>query len=80
MKKIRLALTLLTLFIAPTVVDAQGVTTMLNAIGNVFNTRQADLYDQAEDYLNSLSKDSIEVNLGTEILFHANMANLYVMV
>ena len=79
MKKIRLALTLLTLFIAPTVVDAQDVTTMLNAIGNVFNTRQADLYDQAEDYLNSLSKDSIEVNLGTEILFHANMANLYVL-
>ena len=65
------------LFLAPISIVAQDVVTMLNVIANVFNTRQEMLYDEAEEYLNSLSVDSIEVNIETEILFHTNKGFLY---
>ena len=68
---------LILLAFAPIEIVAQDVATMLNTIAYVFSTRQEALYDEAEDYLNSLSKDSIEINLETEILFHANKASLY---
>ena len=77
MMKKRLFFLTLCLSLALTKIDAQDVTTMLNVISDVFNTKQETLYNEAEDYLNTLSKDSIEKNLETEILYHVNKAFLY---
>lgn len=77
MWRFRLSVTIILILFVKLIVCAQNVQTMLNAIGNIFNTRQEALYDEAEDYLNTLSKDSIEINLETEILFHTDKAFLY---
>lgn len=77
MWRFRLSVLLILILFVNSVVCAQNVVTMLNIIGNVFNTRQEALFDEAEEYLNNLSKDSIEINLETEILFHADKAFLY---
>ncbi len=77
MIKKRLFLLFICLSVTLTKIVAQDVLTMLNTISNVFNTRQETLYDEAEIYLNTLSKDSIEMNLETQILFHTDKAGLY---
>jgi tetratricopeptide (TPR) repeat protein len=77
MIKNRIFFIVLCLLFALTKIDAQDVKTMLIVISDVFNTRQETLYNEAEDYLNTLSKDSIEKNLEIEILYHVDKAFLY---
>lgn len=77
MWRLRITMVLILFLILKSVVCAQNVLTMLNVIGNIFNTRQEAMYDEAEKYLNTLSKDSVEINLETEILFYADKAFLY---
>lgn len=77
MWRFRLYMVFILILFVKSVICAQNVVTMLQTISDVFNNRQEVLYDEAEKYLNSLSRDSIEIDFETEILFHANMAFLY---
>ena len=61
----------------PSIIKSQNIESMLNACSEILNNRNIELYDDVENYLNGLDKDSIVGNHKLEILYHANMAFLY---
>lgn len=76
-KKYRIILFFVLGFSYSTELFAQNIETMLNNIGSVFSTKEESLYDEAENYLLSINKDSVEANINYELLYHIDMALLY---
>ena len=75
-KKYRIILFFVLGFSYSTELFAQNIETMLNNIGSVFSTKEESLYDEAENYLLSINKDSVEANINYELLYHIDMASV----
>lgn len=57
---------------------AQNIETMLNVCGDVLNERNEALYDEVENYLMNIEKDSL-TELSLDLLYHTDLANLYMI-
>lgn len=57
---------------------AQNIETMLNVCGVVLNERNEALYDEVENYLMNIDKDSL-TELSIDLLYHTDLANLYMI-
>lgn len=56
---------------------AQDIETMLNTISYVFTTKQEKYYDEAEDFLMNVNKDSIASNVNLEMQYHLDLSLLH---
>lgn len=57
---------------------AQNIETMLNVCGDVLNEGNEALYDEVENYLMNIEKDSL-TELSLDLLYHLELANLYMI-
>ena len=57
---------------------AQNIETMLNVCGDVLDERNESLYDEVENYLMNIDKDSL-TELSLDLLYHTDLANLYMI-
>lgn len=56
---------------------AQNIENMLNFYGYVFTNMKEDYFDEAENYLMNINKDSIDSNVNLEMQYHLVLSLLY---